>query len=231
MPILAIDTTTDACSVALRLNSNATMSSFRICPREHTKYILPMVRDILHQGKIQLSEIDTIAFSRGPGSFTGIRVSMSVAQGLALGTQVSIIGISTLATLAQGVLRRCGFTHVLSTVKATMDTIYWSEYHLGSDGIWLGEETESLINAETACKRLLSKQQDASIWYTAGTGWQLLCQEVDQQCSVKRSAVMYPSAEDMLPLTLQNLERRHNNATLSCVCDKNIWEKMSHRGW
>ena len=80
--ILAIDTSTEACSVALQFN-NQVSSDFVISNRDHTKQVLPMVDTLLKRSECNLSQIDAIAFGQGPGSFTGVRIGIGVAQGLA----------------------------------------------------------------------------------------------------------------------------------------------------
>ena len=100
MRILAIDTATEACSVAL-LNDGAVSAHFEECPREHTQRILP-VKAILTRGNTTLTDLDALAFGRGPGSFTGVRIGIGIAQGLALGADLPMIGVSTLATMAEG---------------------------------------------------------------------------------------------------------------------------------
>lgn len=105
MRILAIDTATEACSVAL-WNNGTINAHFELCPREHTQRILPMVQEILAASGVSLNEIDALAFGRGPGSFTGVRIGIGIAQGLALGANLPMIGVSTLATMAQGAWRK-----------------------------------------------------------------------------------------------------------------------------
>lgn len=84
MRILAIDTATEACSAAL-WNDGAQSAHFEICPREHTQRILPLVQEVLTESGTTLNELDALAFGRGPGSFTGVRIGIGIAQGLALG--------------------------------------------------------------------------------------------------------------------------------------------------
>ena len=84
MRILAIDTATEACSAAL-WNDGTLSAHFEICPREHTQRILPLVQDVLNESGTLLTELDALAFGRGPGSFTGVRIGIGIAQGLALG--------------------------------------------------------------------------------------------------------------------------------------------------
>ncbi len=80
MRILAIDTATEACSAAL-WNEGSTSAHFELCPREHTQRILPIVQDILTESGVSLTELDALAFGRGPGSFTGVRIGIGIAQG------------------------------------------------------------------------------------------------------------------------------------------------------
>lgn len=102
--ILAIDTATEACSVAL-WNQGETHALFELCPREHTQRILPMVQQVLAESGVTLAELDALAFGRGPGSFTGVRIGIGIAQGLALGADLPMLGVSTLQTMAQGAWR------------------------------------------------------------------------------------------------------------------------------
>ena len=80
--ILALDASTDACSVALSRNGDVT-SIFELAAKSHTQRLLPMVDEILRSANCGLQDLDAIAFGRGPGSFTGLRICMGVVQGLA----------------------------------------------------------------------------------------------------------------------------------------------------
>lgn len=199
MRILAIDTATEACSVALQ-NDTASYAHFELCPREHTQRILPMVRDILNQGEITLSDVDALAYGRGPGSFTGVRIGIGIAQGLALGAELPMIGVSTLATMAQGAFRRTGATRVLAAIDARMGEVYWAEYQRDEQGVWHGEETEAVLKPESVAARL--KQLSGS-WTTVGTGWQAWPDMAqDSGLTLLDGETTLPEAEDMLPLAL-----------------------------
>src|SRR5210317_1461885 len=102
--ILAIDASSEACSAALLVN-NEIYERSEVVPRKHTELILPMVDEVLAEGGVSLGQLDAIAFNRGPGSFTGVRVSTSVTQGLAFAMDLPVIPISGLATVAQGASR------------------------------------------------------------------------------------------------------------------------------
>lgn len=197
MRILAIDTATEACSVALGLD-DTTLSHFELCPREHTQRILPMVRDILNQGAVNLSDINVLAFGRGPGSFTGVRIGIGIAQGLALGAELPMVGVSTLATMAQGAFRKNGATRVLAAIDARMGEVYWAEYQRNADGNWQGEDTEAVLSPEAVAERLT--QLDGR-WMTVGTGWQAWPEMGrDSGLELEDGEVLLPAAEDMLPL-------------------------------
>ncbi|PID41888.1 MAG: tRNA (adenosine(37)-N6)-threonylcarbamoyltransferase complex dimerization subunit type 1 TsaB [Proteobacteria bacterium] len=135
--ILALDTSSDGCSVALNADGEVT-ALFDIAPREHTRKLLPMVKRLLTQVEVSLTEIDAIAFGCGPGAFTGLRIAAGVAQGLAYGSDLPVIEISTLDALAlQSVEKVQGglSPHPLEwyaavAVDARMSEVYWSLYQV-----------------------------------------------------------------------------------------------------
>ena len=200
MRILAIDTATEACSVALSDNGS-THAHFELCPREHTQRILPMVQDMLTAGDLSLEQLDVLAFGRGPGSFTGVRIGIGIAQGLALGADLPLTGVSTLATMAQGAWRKTGATRVLAAIDARMGEVYWAEYQRDEQGIWHGEETEAVLKPEAVSERLRQLQGS---WATVGTGWPAWPDMAnDSGLTLTDGEVLLPAAEDMLPLAQQ----------------------------
>jgi len=200
MRILAIDTATEACSAAL-WKDGTTTAHFELCPREHTQRILPIVQDILTETGTTLTELDALAYGRGPGSFTGVRIGIGIAQGLALGANLPMIGVSTLATMAQGAWRKTGATCVLAAIDARMGEVYWAEYQRDAQGIWHGEATEAVLKPEAVNERL--KQLDGE-WATVGTGWQAWPDIAnDTPVTLVDGDVLLPAAEDMLPLACQ----------------------------
>ena len=200
MRILAIDTATEACSVALSDNGS-THAHFELCPREHTQRILPMVQDMLTAGDLSLEQLDVLAFGRGPGSFTGVRIGIGIAQGLALGADLPLTGVSTLATMAQGAWRKTGATRVLAAIDARMGEVYWAEYQRDEQGIWHGEETEAVLKPEAVSERLRQLQ---GRWVTVGTGWPAWPDMAkDSGLTLSDGEILLPAAEDMLPLAQQ----------------------------
>ncbi|NIF21867.1 tRNA (adenosine(37)-N6)-threonylcarbamoyltransferase complex dimerization subunit type 1 TsaB [Candidatus Pantoea multigeneris] len=198
--ILALDTATEACSCAV-LNHEQQDARFEIAPRDHTQRILPLVQELLTAQALKLQEIDLLAFGRGPGSFTGVRIGIGIAQGLALGANLPMAGISTLMTLAEGAWRTSGACRVLTAIDARMGEVYWAEYQRDADGVWHGETTESVLSPAAALARMQALEGE---WATAGTGWQAWPElQQNHSLTLSDSGVTLPAAEDMLPLALQ----------------------------
>lgn len=228
--ILAIDTATEACSVAL-WNNGEKHALFEICPREHTQRILPMVQQILAESGVSLNQLDALAFGRGPGSFTGVRIGIGIAQGLAMGADLPMIGVSTLATMAQGAFRQMGATQVLAAIDARMGEVYWGQYQRQNDGVWLGENTEAVFTPERAQQNVMAL---AGEWASVGTGWgtypdmaaATLITLVDGQITL-------PQAEDMLPLALVDFALGKmtavENAQPTYLRNEVTWKKLPGR--
>jgi len=230
MRILAIDTATEACSVAL-WNDGKIGAHFELCPREHTQRILPLVQQQLSEGGVTLAELDALAFGRGPGSFTGVRIGIGIAQGLALGAGLPMIGVSTLMTMAQGAWRKTGATRVLAAIDARMGEVYWAEYQRDDDGVWHGEATEAVLKPEAVSARLKNLH---GAWATVGTGWPAwpdLAQGSD--LVVTDGDILLPAAEDMLPLACQLLARQQTVAVEAAepiyLRNEVAWKKLPGR--
>lgn len=122
MKILAIDTATECCSVALdKKDDNAVDQLTHMTSNEHSKLVLGMVSKLLEKHDMKLSELDAIAVDIGPGSFTGLRIGIGVAQGLAYGAGLRAIGISSLHALAAA----CPDGVSLTAIDARMKQVYW----------------------------------------------------------------------------------------------------------
>ncbi|MCC8378775.1 tRNA (adenosine(37)-N6)-threonylcarbamoyltransferase complex dimerization subunit type 1 TsaB [Xenorhabdus sp. PB30.3] len=197
--ILAIDTATEACSVAL-WNDGLIEAQFEISPREHTQRILPMVEAVLSKGGIKLQQLDALAFGRGPGSFTGVRIGVGIAQGLALGAELPMIGVSSLKTMVQGVFRLKNISNVLVAIDARMGEVYWAQYTRDEQGIWSGDETESVLKPEQV-QAIMSNLTGE--WAIAGTGWEAYPQLLESHLTLIPGDMALPHAEDMLPLAVQ----------------------------
>ena len=104
MNLLAIETSTDACSVALLSDSNI-LVDHRIAAQQHGSLVIPMIDAIMAEAQLRPTQLDGVVFGRGPGSFTGVRIGVALAQGIALGADIGVVGISTLHSVAQGAFR------------------------------------------------------------------------------------------------------------------------------
>jgi tRNA threonylcarbamoyladenosine biosynthesis protein TsaB len=126
--LLALDTAAEQCSVALWVDGAMTARE-ALAPPTHAERILPMVAEVLAEGAMSLARLEAVAFGRGPGAFTGVRLAASIAQGLAFAADLPIIGISDLAALAQQAFGLPGAPdHVLVCQDARMAEVYWAAY-------------------------------------------------------------------------------------------------------
>jgi tRNA threonylcarbamoyladenosine biosynthesis protein TsaB len=138
MKILAIDTATERCSVALRVDGKTIERSIET-PRGHADLVLPMVEDVLSECGLRLRDLDGIAYGRGPGAFTGVRIAVGVVQGLAFGANLPTVGISDLAAVAHQVGQPDD--RVLVCMDARMGQVYWASFKYVS-GEWIADAPE-----------------------------------------------------------------------------------------
>ena len=162
--ILALDTATEACSVALYLDGEV-REHFDILPRQHSQQILPMIEAILAEHGQSMMALDAIAFGRGPGAFTGVRIATGIAQGLAFAADLPVIPVSTLAALAQLGFRQYGAQNVLATIDARMDEIYQALY-CADNGVMVLQGTEQVSPPETVAVETMSDNLVG-----VGSGW------------------------------------------------------------
>lgn len=163
--LLALDTATEACSVAL-LHEGKVLSHYEVIPRLHAQKLLPMIQTLLAEAGIALSAVDAIAFGRGPGAFTGVRIAIGVVQGLAFALERPVLPVSNLALLAQRALREYGAEQVAAAIDARMDEVYWGCYQQRAG------EMRLLGNEAVLAPEQVSLPADVGgDWFGAGTGW------------------------------------------------------------
>lgn len=163
MKILAIDTTEQACSAALLLDDDIS-ESYQVAARQHSQLILPMVEGLLGEAGVSLAELDGLAFARGPGSFTGVRIAAAVTQGLAVAADLPVVPVSSLLALAQGVMIESDQSRVLAVFDARMGELYWAPCEAQGDRM------------QFAAPERVSQVADVSLptgfggWVLAGSG-------------------------------------------------------------
>lgn len=198
MKLLAIDAVTEACSVAL-YNEGELLVREQLVAQQHTELLLPLIAELLAEGGLALHALDAIVFDRGPGSFTGLRVCTGVAQGLALGADLPVIPVSSLATLAQGAWRLDQAGHVLACIDARQGEVYWSAYVL-SEGLM------TPIIGEAVSPPQAVKLDTTYAWTGVGSGVQRYAAELAALTAVSLTPIVetrFPMAQDMLPFAMR----------------------------
>lgn len=164
MKILAVETSTDACSAALFINGDI-YEKFQIAPREHTKLILPMIDSLMAEAGLRAQQLDAIALSRGPGSFTGVRIATGVVHGIAFGADLPVALVSTLASMAQDYFNHHASAKLaFAALDARMEELFWGVYRRDSLGLaeLIGDE------AVTPAENVIFPDQDG---FGIGSGW------------------------------------------------------------
>nr|VFK28948.1 MAG: tRNA threonylcarbamoyladenosine biosynthesis protein TsaB [Candidatus Kentron sp. MB] len=215
--ILAIDTSGEACSVALYLDGEY-LEIHEPAPRRHAEILLPKVEELLSRAELSLRNLNGLAFGRGPGSFTGIRIATGVIQGLAFGADLPVIPISSLQALAQGAWREYKERNILTAFDARMGEVYWGVYRLDSDELMVPAVEECVCTPE----KVMVPANAPGGWFGAGVGWaeygDTLSQTVERQLDhgetgtgltglVGTSLRRYPQARDVATLAIAAMAR------------------------
>jgi len=221
MNLLAIDTSGSACSAALWLDG-ALSQRLETAPRRHGELILSMMDALLAEAGLDLRALDCLAFGHGPGSFTGLRIAAAVVQGAAFSADLPVVGVSTLAALAQGCRRGVGASRVLCAFDARMDEVYWGAYAADAGGLM----RPLLADAVCPPEAVEAPADAGHAWHGAGSGFaayheQLLSRvrvrieglEPQRECEAADVAILAADAyqrgearapEDALPVYLRN---------------------------
>lgn len=194
MKLLAIETATDACSVAIRVDSQI-LVDHRIAAQQHAAVLLPMIDALMDKAGISVSQLDALIYGRGPGSFTGVRIGVAAAQGIALGADIGVIGVSSLQAIAQGCSRNHKDTSIAASIDARMDEIYFCQYQL-SDNELMKPVTEEMVIAPDAIEC-----EGPVAW--AGSGADRYQDILESHYSVKPAQLRHnclPEAQDLLSI-------------------------------
>lgn len=145
MKLLAVETSTQACSAALHIDDEV-VERFEIAPRGHSKLILLMIDSLMADAELKPQQLDALAFSRGPGSFTGVRISTGVIQGIAFGADLPVVPVSTLAAIAHHYFKTSESYCAFTAMDARMGEIFWAVYQKNQQGFaeLVGDEAVTL---------------------------------------------------------------------------------------
>ncbi len=201
MKRLALDTSSLACSVALGVD-DVLIERHEEQPREHTRLLLPMIRAVLNEARVELPALDAIVLGNGPGSFIGMRIAASVAQGLAHGAGLKIIPVSSLAAVAAEVFCSSNADVVAVAQDAHMNEVYLGLFTRGDDDLprpLRGERLQSQV--PIAELEEMSKMHRVA----AGCGWQRYpnLMNLTRSSFCEESSVLYPPARYPLALSGQ----------------------------
>lgn len=173
MKILALDTASGLCSAALLLDGEIATREL-LTPRDHAREILPMVQSLLAEAGIRLGAVDAIAFGRGPGSFTGLRIAASVTQGLAFGADLPVLPVSDLRALAQAALDAAepaaAPTRILACLDARMHEVYAALYDVPRSGLVADASTERVLTPAALVELAEATGENRERWIGAGKG-------------------------------------------------------------
>lgn len=225
--ILVLDTATEACSVALQHQGKTTFLD-ELSPRTHTQRILPMVDELLTQAGISLQQVDALAFGRGPGSFTGVRVGVGVAQGLAMGAGLPVIPVSNLMAMAEAAYQQYQQTEVVALIDARMSEVYFAQYQRNEQG-WQVIVAEQVCSPEKAIEQIQTDRNPIVV----GTGWAAYLQFSQFSHPLVVSDITLPSARFMLPLAEKALQAGEVQSVMAIepvyLRNEVTWQKLPHK--
>ncbi len=199
MKLLALDTATEACSAAIWIDG-VVLERYELAPRRHAALILPMLESVLAEAGLRIAQLDAIAVGCGPGAFTGLRIAISIAQGIAFAADLPVAPISTLAALALGAAREVGGLRIATALDARMGEVYWGAYHATG-------ETVALVGEERCCPPTAITAPPNN-WFGVGSGWLAYAEALSQHCTVSAwQGNCYPRAGDVARLAAEPTRR------------------------
>ncbi|WAU77123.1 tRNA (adenosine(37)-N6)-threonylcarbamoyltransferase complex dimerization subunit type 1 TsaB [Acinetobacter sp. TR3] len=219
MKLLALETANEHCSVSLIDDVEELYFQLDERPKAQTQTILPLTEHALLQTQTQLADLTAIAFSRGPGSFSGVRINAAVAQALAWSQDLPVIPVSSLQALAQAAYRLTGLQQVTAVLDARMQEVYIANFSLDEDGIMHAVDEEKLLNFEqaTAYRKFTAigsgselikpsqiDSQEASILKTSATEIRATAQDIATIARIYAVQKKWVDAEHALPVYLRD---------------------------
>lgn len=194
MPYLALDTSTEHLSLAISTPQGMIARDWPVA-QKHAELTLPALAALLDECHLSMSDIEGIAFGNGPGSFTGLRIAAGLTQGLAFARNIPVLGISTLAALAQG----CEASRVYTCLDARMNQVYCAAYQKDAAGQWQELIAPCLSDPDAV------PLPEGDGWLGAGSGFAAYGEALQQRLGQSVSQIndsCVPLAKDILTLAL-----------------------------
>ncbi len=180
MKVLALETANEQCSVSVIDDTQELFFQLDARAKAQTQTILPMIEQGLNDLGLAVSDLTAIAFSRGPGSFSGVRINAAVTQALAWSNDLPVIPVSTLQALAQAAYRLHGLTAVTAVLDARMNEVYVASYQLDAQGIMQAVDEEQLLSYEQGA--------EAAKFTVVGSGANLVQETASEYKNVSATA-------------------------------------------
>jgi len=232
--LLALDTSSEGCSAALWLDGRVS-ERFEVAPRGHTRLLMPMVREVLGEQGLTPADLDALAFARGPGSFTGLRIATGVIQGLAWGLDLPVVPVSSLAAVALNAIEQYQLAEgdgIAVAFDARMGEVYWGVFQC-RNGLPVALGPERVCPPESVN---LPQADGPDRWFGAGQGWKFR-----DAMPVSVSACMSTVDETLIPRALHVARLAepgfHNGEAVAAelaqpvyVRDEVTWQKLPGRG-
>ncbi len=219
MKLLALETANEQCSVSIVDETQELFFQLDLRAKAQTQTILPMIEHGLTEQNLTVQDLTAIAFSRGPGSFSGVRINAAVTQALAWSCDTPVIAVSTLQALAQAAYRSEGLTQVTAVLDARMNEVYIANFVLDDHGIMQAQDAEQMLSYAAALhvqKFQLIGSGAAFVQADAIDSKHLHATALDIASIAREHAMRqdWVSAEQALPVYLRD----------------NAWKKISEQG-
>lgn len=196
--LLAFDTTTQACSVAIAVEGKIS-SRYECCQQKHGEILLAMIQELLTAHQLTLADLNALAFSHGPGSFTGIRIAMSVMQALAMSLSLPVISVSSLYAIAVQASQNTEQEHIIAAIDARMAEVYFAAYQVD----------QAIIIEDSLLKPHELPDLFAANWYGVGDAWNIYANEFKQKygSEIRFDDSIYPHAEVIAKIALDEYQK------------------------
>lgn len=219
MKLLALETANEQCSVSIVDENQELFFQLDTRAKAQTQTILPMVEQGYAQLGLNTADLTAIAFSRGPGSFSGVRINAAVTQALAWANDVPVVPVSTLQALAQAAHRVQGLTEVTAVLDARMQEVYIASYQLDANGIMQAVDEEQLLSYADATPQIK--------FTVVGSGSELIQSEQTQYKDLSATA------QDIATIAREAAQRKawvSAELALPVYLRDNAWKKISEQG-